>query len=317
MARERLSIVVCTRERPEHLRRCLAALRPLAAAGHEVIVVDNAPRDEAARAVAARFPCRYLREPVPGLNRARNRGWRAARHALVAFTDDDTVAAADWADALARAFARPGVAAVTGRVLSLELETPAQTLFDLYCAARRGGRARLYTRENLRPAAAGVTGCGANMAFRRDWLAGLGGFDPRLDAGTRTLSGGDTDLLARVLAAGGHIAYTPAAVVWHRHRREMRALRECLFGYGAGLTGFLAKRLLEAGDLHALVIAARWTAGPLVKAAARRLRGQPTLPLSLLLAEAAGACVGPLRFVQEAARPRSAEERGHVRVAWP
>jgi GT2 family glycosyltransferase len=139
---------------------------------------------------------------------------------------------------------------------------------------------------------------GANMAFRRDLVLRLGGFDPRLDGGTATCSGGDTDMFARVLETGAHIVYNPAALVWHHHRREDAALRSCLFGYGVGLFSFLTKRVIEHHDWPALITAARWWAGPLAKAARRAAQGQPTVPLSLLLLEAWGAFFGPYRLWQ-------------------
>ena len=150
--------------------------------------------------------------------------------------------------------------------------------------------------------ASGLVGMGANMAFRRDALTSLGGFDPRLDAGTRTQSGGDTDMFARTLDAGHVIAYVPDAFVWHRHRRTAAEVRACVFGYGVGLYSVLAKRLVEAGDVAALVTAARWFAGPVVKAAAMKLRGQSSAPWTVVLSETAGACCGPLQLILETRR---------------
>ncbi len=297
-----LSIIVCTHERPDDLIHCLDALQPLAAAGHEVLIVDNAPRTSRTAALAARYPYRYLCEPRIGLDNARNCGLRAASHALVAYTDDDVVPDPRWVDALAQPFAAPEVGCVTGLVFPLELETPAQEQFEVYCAHRRTFTRRTFSAPELPPAAGGAVGMGANMAFRRDLLLRLGGFDPRLDGGTATCSGGDTDMFARVLASGARIVYTPSALVWHRHRREEAQLRKCIFGYGVGLYSFLTKRLVEAGDWETLTIGARWFAGPLTKAAWRRLRGRPTVPLVLLLLEMGGAFLGPLRYWQETKR---------------
>ena len=61
--RPSISVVVCTRERPDDLARCLEALKVHAAAGHEVVVVDNAPLTERTAAVAARHPYLYVCEP--------------------------------------------------------------------------------------------------------------------------------------------------------------------------------------------------------------------------------------------------------------
>jgi GT2 family glycosyltransferase len=297
-----ISIIVCTHEHPDDLRRCLEALMPIAATGHEVLVVDNAPRTSQTSEIVTHYPYRYLYEPQIGLNNARNCGLYAASHAIVAYVDDDVVVDVNWAKAIVQSFETAEVGCVAGLVMPLELETPAQEQFEIYCMHRRDFTQRMFTAPKLAPAAAGVVGMGANMAFRRDLLLELGGFDPRLDGGTATCSGGDTDMFARVLEAGAQIVYTPDALVWHRHRREQDELHRCIFGYGVGLFSFLTKRLIENRDPQALFTAVRWFAGPLVKAAWRRLRGQAAVPLDLLLLEAGGACLGPWRFWQECRR---------------
>jgi GT2 family glycosyltransferase len=164
----------------------------------------------------------------------------------------------------------------------------------------------VYQAAHTPPSTAGVAGMGANMALRRELALRNGGFDPRLDGGMPTCSGGDTDMFAQILDSGAQIVYTPDALVWHRHRQDMADLRSCIFGYGVGLYSFLTKRLLEQGDWYALVTAARWWAGPLVKAAWRALRGQPIPDAELLVREAAGAFFGPLRLWQATARIRKA-----------
>jgi GT2 family glycosyltransferase len=293
-----ISIVVCTRDRPADLERCLEALLPLAEQGHEVIIVDNAPQTEAAAGLVRRYPYRYLVEAEPGLNRARNLGLRAASRPIIAFTDDDCVPDPGWAAALRSAFSDPKTGAATGLVLPLELRTDAQAAFEAYCANRRIFQKRRYSAPQTLPSRAGVAGMGANMAFRRDLLVAAGGFDPRLDGGTPTLSGGDTDLFARLLEMGSQIAYLPEAVVWHRHPRDRRALRRVIFGYGAGLFAFLTKRLLEARDTQALVTALRWFSGPPLKALWNRLRGAPASPADLVFYEALGALAGPVLFLK-------------------
>lgn len=301
-AHQPISIIVCTYQRPDDLARCLAALVPLATAGHELIVVDNAPQDSPVAEMVDQHRMRYLAEPRRGLNHARNAGLRAARHPIVAYVDDDAAPDPAWADAIARPFAAPTVGCVTGLVMPLELETAAQEQFELYCRHRRSFTRQVFAAPQTPPAAAGVAGMGANVALRRELALRLGGFDPRLDGGTATCSGGDTDMFARVLAAGSQIVYTPDALVWHRHRREMEELHTCIFGYGVGLYSFLTKRLLEAQDLRTLDVGLRWWIGPLVKAAWYKAHGQAAVPISLLLQEAAGAALGPFRFRKEARR---------------
>jgi GT2 family glycosyltransferase len=299
-----ISIVVCTRDRPEELVRCLEALR--AHAAHDVVVVDNAPSDDRTAALVTSFPYRYVREPAPGLDRARNRGIAEARREIVAFTDDDCVPDSGWVDALVSPYRDPEVAATTGLVMPIELETEAQERFEAYCANRRIFEPRVYRAPATPPSAAGVAGLGANMSFRRARLLELGGFDPRFDGGTATLSGGDTEVFARVLAAGDAIAYRPDALVWHRHRRDLESVRRVVFGYGVGVFAFFVKRLVEDGDMGVLVTAPRWLLGPPIKSAWNAVRGRPSAGADLVGMELWGALNGPLRYrsVRRGAAPR-------------
>lgn len=101
-----VTVVVCTRDRAALLAGCLAALEAVRYPAWELLVVDSAPADATTRELVARYPhARYLREPLPGLDRARNRGWRAARHDIIAFTDDDARPEPGWLRGIVMALA--------------------------------------------------------------------------------------------------------------------------------------------------------------------------------------------------------------------
>jgi GT2 family glycosyltransferase len=235
-----VSVVVCTRERPAALARCLAALTVLDPAPGEILVVDNAPTSDAARDVAAAWPgVRYLVEPRPGLDRARNAGLAAARGAFVAYTDDDVEVPRDWLGRLIACFAEPDVVAATGLVVPAELDTDAQRVFEEHLGGLDRGYvprrfdATWFARHRRGGAPVWHVGAGANMAFRRAALEATGGFDERLDAGAAGCSG-DSELWYRLLAAGGVCTYTPAAVVYHHHRRTVAELRRQVHDYMRG-----------------------------------------------------------------------------------
>lgn len=187
---ELMTVVVCTRDRPEVLRGCLAQLRELNHPQLEILIVDNAPTDDAGRQVFtetigedARF--RYVREPRPGLSCARNRGWQEARGRLIAYTDDDVRVDPDWARALAAGFRDDAVAAVTGLVGTASIEGPAEQYFDARVSwgdscrpaeHRIGGPSD----DGLFPYSPGIFGTGASFAVRADVLQELGGFDEAL-----------------------------------------------------------------------------------------------------------------------------------------
>jgi GT2 family glycosyltransferase len=92
-------------------------------------------------------------------------------------------------------------------------------------------------------------GVGANMAFTRDALQAIGGFDVRLGPGRPTRGADDLDAFLRVLASGGSAVYQPDAVVRHVHRRDLRGLVHQYRDNGAGYAALLRKHELLGGPL--------------------------------------------------------------------
>jgi len=289
------TVAICTRERPDDLARTLTAVCRLSPAPREVLVVDNAPTTARTRAVAERFPrVRYTVEPAKGLNRARNRALREAGGEVVAFTDDDAVPEPAWLQGLLPNLTDPRVLCVTGLTLPSELETPAQELFEEHCTFARGFGRRVFNGRIDHPLDVSAVGAGANMAVRRGLTAAVGWFDERLDAGTRTHSGGDNEMFIRILAAGYRVVYDPRAVSWHRHRRTYDEVREVVRGYGTGVCASWTGRLVEHGDLGVLRLAWRWFKHdhlPMLLAPPRVLAG--TGRDALRRAELRGCLVGP------------------------
>ena len=212
-----VTVAVCTRDRAGDLAACLDSLVSLDYPNVDRLVVDNDPPDDSTeRFVGDRFPSvRYVREPRPGLDWARNRAILECRGELLAFTDDDVVVDPGWVTALVEIFnADPGVMAVTGLVIPHELVTDAQRLFETYGGFGRGFARRWYRapagRSIAMPyAGSGKFGTGANMAYRRTLFDHVGGFDPALDVGTCTNGGGDLEMFFRVLKAGHTLVYAP------------------------------------------------------------------------------------------------------------
>ncbi len=250
-----LATAICTRNRPQQLARALASLVRQVPAPGEILVIDNAPSDDATRRlVETSFPSvRYLLEPRPGLDVARNRALRESGQAVVAFLDDDAVAEPGWCRGIVEAFTRdPQAAVCTTRVEAFSLETPAQRLFEA-----NGGFARGMRRVRL-PAEAGrwlhqfpvpliawaiSIGNGVGFAVRRDVALRLGGFDEALDRGAPLPGGGDLDMFWRALTDGSTLVYEPEALTLHEHRREMHQVREQILSHQCALVAFLCKSL--------------------------------------------------------------------------
>lgn len=309
------SVAICSKDRPDWVARLLDSLLPqLDEAPFEVLVVDNAPSDDATRlAVAARPPVRYVREPLAGLDFARNRALNEARGDVVAYLDDDVIVCAGWARALHEVWgANPDAGVVTGLVLPMLTETRAQILFERGGGFRRGflplRSGRTQFRDPMHPCGAGKFGAGANMSVDRTLVLGLGGFDEALDTGRPLPGGGDLDIFFRVLRAGRMLVYEPRLAVRHEHRREMDALDRQYFTWGLGLMAFLDKsfRSDRAARPGLWRLAVWWW---LIYMPRRLVRGDP-VPASMIRSELRGAAKGMLgeyaRSRRRSARVRDA-----------
>jgi GT2 family glycosyltransferase len=252
------SVVVCTRERPNDLMRCLESICSNLPPGGEVIVVDNAPSSDNTRKIVDEFPVGYLVEERIGLNWARSKGAKSAKGEVVIFTDDDVVVDKRWISSILEPFENPRVAAVTGLIMPLELETSAQVMFETYGGFSRGFRKRSFDYQNIAPPAAGYVGAGANMAIRRELIRDMKLFEAELDAGTSARTGGDAYAFYQLLSAGFQIEYNPEALVFHRHRREYSDLKKTLGYYSIGGFAFLTRCFFIHKDWSALAIAISW-----------------------------------------------------------
>lgn len=222
MAEPLLSVVVPTFNRAPSLRRLVAALgeAQVPAGGVEIVVVDDGSADATADVVSdAGPPFRYLLQQNSGPAAARNRGWRAARGRIVAFTDDDTVPDRRWLVDLVEWFeAHPAAAAVGGTIRPLR----PGFLADFVQLDRLVGHG-----EDERGVRFLVT---ANAAFRRWALELVGGFDEAFPSAAAE----DTDLSFRLRAGGVALHTCPAAVVLHDHRTPPAQLMRTYFKHGRG-----------------------------------------------------------------------------------
>lgn len=248
-----LSVIVCTRDRPQALAGSLQSLLAQHCPAGEVLVVDNSGSGSA-REVCDRFASvRYVHEPRPGLSVARNRGLAEARGEFLAFTDDDVEASRGWTAELLRAFEASGADAVTGLVLPATLDDPAQQSFQFEMGAFGASYQPcefgdlFFSRNRSRGVQVWRVGAGANMAFRRRVFEGIGGFDERLGAGASGCSE-DSELWYRLLANGGRCYYEPRAVVGHHHRGDWDALVSQIRAYLRGHASALIVQYDHSGD---------------------------------------------------------------------
>jgi GT2 family glycosyltransferase len=307
---EGVTVAVCTRDRTSELiEYCLPALQKITYEPLQILVVDNAPGKESTRKAVGELAAEdprllYICEPKPGLSRARNRALVSAEFGLVAFTDDDTMPEPGWVSALAAGFMLdPEAVCVTGAVVPSALNA-CQRYFEARYSWGEVFEPRRFDltvhrhSSRLYPFSAGIFGAGANFAVRREFALKVGGFDPILGAGELGRGGEDLDMFLRLVLAGGRIDYVPSAIVWHRHRADIQALREQLYSYGHGLGAYLAKHMAN----HDLRAALRGQGLRESKVTLGRMRDASQIShlgihaKRLALAEARGMVIGAVRY---------------------
>jgi GT2 family glycosyltransferase len=225
-AQPELSVVITTRDRLRSVAECLGALEAQAGGcSLEVVVVDDGSvaEHEIADLVERSQIARLLRTTHVGVAGARNAGVRAAHAPIVAFTDDDCVPEATWAQELLCAFDN-GTLAVAGPTLDgccNRFDRATQTVVnELAARAERGGSARSFSP-------------GSNLACRRELMIEM----PFDEQRYFRRPGEDRDWCARLVERGHLLAFVPAARVHHRQGLDLRSfwLKHRRYGRGAYL----------------------------------------------------------------------------------
>jgi GT2 family glycosyltransferase len=213
-----VSVVVCAYNAAATLRECLDSLMRVDYPDYEVILVDDGSADNTPQ-IAVDFPqVKYVRQQNHGLSFARNVGAQQASGEIVAYTDADCVVDEDWLRCLVQAMRDQQVPAIGGPNI-----TPPSDGWSARCVAASPGNPSHVMFDDRY--AEHIPGC--NMAFHRNVILELGGFDSQF----RT-AGDDVDFCWRLLDHGGAIGYAPSAFVWHHRRETVKAYLKQQIGYG-------------------------------------------------------------------------------------
>ena len=215
-----VSVVVCAYNAADTIEDCLSSLDRLTYPDYEVIVVNDGSRDKTSEIAQTHPRARVIDIPNGGLSAARNVGLKAAKGAIVAYTDADTRVDPDWLTFLVQPFVNSDVVGSGGpNVVPADDPPTAQSI-----ARAPGGPTHVLLDDRI---AEHVPGC--NMAFRRESLLEIGGFNP-----IYLRAGDDVDVCWRLQARGGKIGFSSAALVWHHHRSSVKAYWRQQVGYGEG-----------------------------------------------------------------------------------
>ncbi len=238
----RVSVVVCSYNGAQTLGDCLRALDQVRYPNFEIVLVDDGSKDNTQEVVKRWISERGARE-VPafvsvaqknmGLSFARNEGARASSGEVVAYTDSDCMPDEDWLYYLVGSLLSGDYAGVGGPNIS----PPAVNWVQAAVAAAPGGPSHVLLSDVV---AEHVPGC--NMAFWRWAFDRTGGFDPEYRK-----AGDDVDFCWRLQTAGGVVAFSPSAIVWHYRRFTLRAFRSQQEGYGEAEALLRFKHLIFFG----------------------------------------------------------------------
>jgi len=249
-----ITVVVPTRNRAERIRENVSSVLANAYPDFRVLVVDQSDDDRTERTVremaSSDGRLRYVRQSGTGAARARNLGAWEASDPLVAFVDDDCIVARDWLQSIAESFAKhPEVSMVYGQVkVPPDVEIGENHLPNLTFEDAR----------ICRPDQPFVLfGMSANLAVRRHFFEGLGGFDEMLGVGAPMRAGEDFDLQYRAHLAGGTIGIFPEVCVDHYGLRTNAQWPRTMRDYGFGDAAFYLKHA-RCGDLRTIRWAFQW-----------------------------------------------------------
>jgi GT2 family glycosyltransferase len=213
----RISVVVCTFNGSATLAECLDGLTRLDYPDYEVIVVDDGSTDASAE-IAADRGVQVIRTENRGLSAARNSGLLAATGEIVAYIDDDAWPDPAWLKYLALGLRDGDHVGVGGPNLPVPDDGPVAEAV----ANAPGGPVHVLLTDTV---AEHIPGC--NMAFRREWLLAIGGFDAQF-----RVAGDDVDVCWRLQERGWTLGFHPAAMVWHHRRASLRGFWRQQRGYG-------------------------------------------------------------------------------------
>ncbi|WP_395715657.1 glycosyltransferase [Prosthecobacter sp.] len=239
----RISVIICTRNGANTLRACLESIVALNYPDFELLVIDDGSSDASVEIAQSFAQVRYHRQEHAGLSVARNFGAQLATGAILAYTDDDCIAHADWLLHLSHAFAEKSVVAAGGP----NIPPPPRNRVERVVAAAPGAPAHVLL-DDIE--AEHLPGC--NLAIRKDALERIGGFRAEFMA-----AGDDVDVCWRLREGGGRLVFVPGAMVWHHRRFTVRAYLRQQSGYGHAEALLMKTHPARFGPLGG----ARWRGG--------------------------------------------------------
>jgi glycosyltransferase involved in cell wall biosynthesis len=225
-----LSVLICTRNRADKLKRAVDSVLANSFTDFELIVVDQSTDGKSKELLATLDDSRlrYIPTNTVGVAKSRNVAARSSRAEIVVYTDDDCVCDREWLASIYAEFAAdPTVLGVYGRVI------PYGKHDGMICPCINESTERLVLEGPAIPHL--CLGGGNNMSFRKSVFRKAGLFLESLGPGTRLNHAEDTEFSFRVLWHRCKIVYSPVPVVQHDKWLDGPGLAELNKGAVRGL----------------------------------------------------------------------------------
>ncbi len=216
-----ISVIICTFNGSKTVGDALEALSRLDYAKYEVLIVNDGSNDKTegiAKEYVQKFGFKIITTENRGLSNARNTGLESASGEIVAYIDDDARPDPQWLSYLALSFINTSHVGIGGPNIAPEGDG---TVAD--CVAHAPGNPSHVLISDQE--AEHIPGC--NMAYRREALLAVGGFDPQFK-----IAGDDVDICWRLRQRGWTLGFSPSATVWHHRRKSIRSFWKQQLNYG-------------------------------------------------------------------------------------
>lgn len=257
----KVSIIIPTKNRSEHLENCLRSIISVDKNYDEIIVVDGSTdinEQKKTEKIVNDFGGKYYIEPKNGVSVARNTGIKKSSGDILVFGDDDFIVDKDWIKNLVENYLNREVMCCTGRMLTYRNDEISEVI-EKTMSFDRGDKRRFFTKKDIsiirllrtitlignkrlynKTPVPWAIGYGFN-SFKREIFNKIGYFDENLGVGTSSLGGEELDIFYRILKGGYSIAYEPKAIIFHNHRQTFDGALKAAYYAGASIKSFTSK----------------------------------------------------------------------------
>ncbi|NJL10999.1 MAG: glycosyltransferase family 2 protein [Calothrix sp. SM1_7_51] len=210
-----VSVIIPVYNDSERLKICLQSLenQTYSKESYEIIVVDNASKEDIKSVVSQFSQAKYTYESQPGSYVARNQGISIAKGEILAFTDADCIPDSDWIEkGVSCLVDTPNCGLVAGRIDLFFQKSEQPNVFELYDCIEMSFSQEEFVRED-------GFGATANIFAYKHIVEQVGCFDCMLK------SGGDRQFGKKIAAAGYKAVYADDARIAHPARHSFSQIR--------------------------------------------------------------------------------------------